>query len=150
MCILIGTARRSETSYIEKLEQLNDTYIHFLRPRRFGKSLFTSMLECYYDINKRNEFENLFKGTTIFQHPTKFRNSYYVLRFDFSGLSTENIQSLKVSFNNDVYSKCRKFVEDYQLDIEIEKNLTASDCLSALIDRFSSKVDGKIYVIIDE
>ena len=52
-----------KTKYIEMLENLYDTFIFFLRPRRFGKSLFTSVLENYYDINKKNEFENLFKET---------------------------------------------------------------------------------------
>ena len=42
-----------KTKYIEKLENLYDTFIFFLRPRRFGKSLFTSVLENYYDINKK-------------------------------------------------------------------------------------------------
>lgn len=139
-----------KTSYIEKLENLNDRYVHFLRPRRFGKSLFTSMLECYYDISKKDEFDRLFKGTNIYDHSTVNRNSYYILRFDFSGLNTGDIESLKTSFNLDVYSKCRKFVEDYDLDIEIERNITAADCLSSLLDRFSSKVDVPIYVIIDE
>lgn len=139
-----------KTDYIEKLETGSDRYVHFLRPRRFGKSLFTSMLDCYYDIQKVNEFETLFQGTYIYDHPTNYKNSYYILRFDFSGLNTDNIDNLKHSFNLDVFNKCSKFVKDYHLDIEIEKNLNASDCLSTLLDRFSSLVDGKIYVIIDE
>ena len=32
----------------------------FLRPRRFGKSLWCSLLECYYDMNRREQFEQLF------------------------------------------------------------------------------------------
>ena len=38
-----------KTMYIEKLESLSDKRIMFLRPRKFGKTLFTSMLENYYD-----------------------------------------------------------------------------------------------------
>ena len=38
-----------KTAYIEKLENLSDKRIMFLRPRKFGKTLFTSVLENYYD-----------------------------------------------------------------------------------------------------
>ena len=50
-----------KTEYIEKLENLPEKRIMFLRPRKFGKTLFTSVLENYYDKNKTDEFENLFK-----------------------------------------------------------------------------------------
>ena len=46
--------------YIEKLENLSDKRIMFLRPRKFGKTLFTSTLENYYDILKQDQFETLF------------------------------------------------------------------------------------------
>ena len=45
-----------KTMYIEKLENLAEPYIMFLRPRKFGKTLFTSMIENYYDIKKVDEF----------------------------------------------------------------------------------------------
>ena len=38
-----------KTMYIEKMENLPDKAIMFLRPRKFGKTLFTSVLENYYD-----------------------------------------------------------------------------------------------------
>ena len=41
-----------KTIYIEKLENLAEPYIMFLRPRKFGKTLFTSTLENYYDFKK--------------------------------------------------------------------------------------------------
>ena len=49
-----------KTPYIEKLESLAEKRIMFLRPRKFGKTLFTSMLESYYDIKKKDKFEKLF------------------------------------------------------------------------------------------
>ena len=49
--------------YIEKMEELPDKSLMFLRLRKFGKTLFTSVLENYYDKNKTNEFEFLFKNT---------------------------------------------------------------------------------------
>lgn len=47
----------------------------FLRPRRFGKTLFTSMLQYYYDINAHDQFDNLFKDTYIGTHPTQLHNT---------------------------------------------------------------------------
>ena len=50
-----------KTMYIEKMEDLADSTIMFLRPRKFGKTLFTSTLECYYDKNRVDKFEKLFE-----------------------------------------------------------------------------------------
>ena len=68
-----------KTRYIEKLENLPETYIMFLRPRKFGKTLFTSTLENYYDIKRTDEFEKLFGDTYIGKHSTKMciRDSRY-------------------------------------------------------------------------
>ena len=49
-----------KTDYIEKLENLAEPYIMFLRPRKFGKTLFTSMIENYYDLKKADKFEELY------------------------------------------------------------------------------------------
>ncbi len=65
-----------KTQYIERLEEQPNRTIMFLRPRKFGKTLFTSTLECYYDINKKDKFDELFKNTYIGQNPTPNRNKY--------------------------------------------------------------------------
>ena len=52
-----------KTKYIEKLENLPEKRIMFLRPRKFGKTLFTSVLENYYDKNKIDKFEKLYSNT---------------------------------------------------------------------------------------
>ena len=56
----------------------------FIRPRRFGKSLVLSMLENYYDVAKKDEFEEIFGDLKIGKNPTDLRNSYFILKFDFS------------------------------------------------------------------
>ena len=43
-----------KTMYLEKLENAAKT-ITCLRPGRFGKTLFTSMMYYYYDINSKDE-----------------------------------------------------------------------------------------------
>ena len=61
-----------KTMYIEKLEQYNN--VIFTRPRRFGKSMLTNMLSYYYCINEAENFEKLFKGLYVYEHPTESKN----------------------------------------------------------------------------
>ena len=139
-----------KTKYIEKLENLYDKYIFFLRPRRFGKSLFTSVLENYYDINKKNEFENLFGETYIGKNPTPLKNSYYILKFNFSGLVTETEESLLESFNDCCVRGIKKFLIMYNIDIKLEKRKYPSDVFANFLNEVEFKIDKPIYVIIDE
>ncbi|WP_026220814.1 AAA family ATPase [Thiofilum flexile] len=77
-----------KTHYIPQLEATG-SHLFLLRPRRFGKSLFLSMLEYYYDIAYKNEFSTLFGQLAIGQSPTPACNSYQVLFMDFSGIDTD-------------------------------------------------------------
>ena len=91
-----------KTMYIEKLENLSDKRIMFLRPRKFGKTLFTSTLENYYDISKINEFEELFGNTYIGKNPTKNKNSYHILRFNFSWIDSNTVEATLNGFREKV------------------------------------------------
>lgn len=82
-----------KTMYIEKLE--SNKKLIFTRPRRFGKSLLTNMLDYYYGLDTADEFETLFKGLYIYDHPTPNRNKYYMLKFNFSGMETGAESSLE-------------------------------------------------------
>ena len=61
----------------------------FLRPRRFGKSLFLSILEGYYDIARAARFEELFAGTDIGAEPTEERGKYMMLYFNSSAVNKD-------------------------------------------------------------
>jgi hypothetical protein len=67
-----------KTLYLREIEEAGD-YLFFIRPRRFGKSLFLSMMEAYYDVRYKDRFEELFKDTAIFNQPTEERGTYLVL-----------------------------------------------------------------------
>lgn len=77
-----------KTAYIAQLEAAGKYHV-LMRPRRFGKSLFVSMLEHYYDVKRADEFDTLFSKLHIGQHPTPLHNSYPVLFMDFSGIDTD-------------------------------------------------------------
>ena len=140
-----------KTQYIEKLENLNNKKIIFLRPRKFGKTLFTSTLENYYDILKENKFDNLFKETYIGKNPTKLRNSYHILKFNFSGIDTNTIESTIGGFKEKVETSIKRFIHDYKIDFYINKEQSVEGLLNSLFEAFRyQKKNEKIYVIIDE
>ena len=137
--------------YIEKIENLSDKTIMFLRPRKFGKTLFTSTLECYYDKNKIDKFEELFGNTYIGKNPTKNKNQYCILRFNFSGISTETLDETKKSFKNSTIESIKIFIAKYHLDFYINENQEAEEILNSLYTAFQiQKNNNKIYVLIDE
>jgi ribosome-associated translation inhibitor RaiA len=139
-----------KTKYIEKLENYHSPYIFFLRPRRFGKSLFTSMLSYYFDINQRDNFETLFGDTYIAQNPTKERNGYYILNFNFSSLRTETQKSLEQSFYLAVKIGLDKFENNYNLKLDYVKDTFVSSMFNSFIANVQFEIDRPIYVIIDE
>ena len=79
--VLGGHYYVDRTQYIEKLESLTERYLIYIRPRRFGKSLFISTLQHYYGIEHRAKFDALFGNYYIGQHLTPRANSYFVLAF---------------------------------------------------------------------
>ncbi|MCP5495025.1 MAG: AAA family ATPase [Leptospiraceae bacterium] len=145
-----------KTSFIPLLE--NHTKFFFIRPRRFGKSLWISVLHAYYDTNKTNIFDKLFGGLYIQKNPTNYKNSYLVLRFDFSGLNTENEFSLKNDFTFRVRRQVISFFRYYKNYFSnsflenIEKqfeNLSTSQLISRVKEE-ANLIQKKVYVLIDE
>ena len=140
-----------KTKYIEKMENLADKTIMFLRPRKFGKTLFTSTLECYYDKNREERFEELFGNTYIGNNPTENRNSYNILRFNFSGISTETLEDAIKGFREKVDQGINSFVNNYELDFYNNPEQSTEGILGSLFQAFKfQRPQDKIYVIIDE
>ena len=140
-----------KTKYIETLENLTDKRIMFLRPRKFGKTLFTSVLENYYDILKVDKFEKLFENTYIGKNSTPRKNGYHILRFNFSGIDTETVESTIKGFNREVSSSIEVFVKKYNVDFFVNNEDDAENILDNLFKAFSlQRENEKIFVIIDE
>ena len=111
-----------KTKYIEKLENLTDKRIMFLRPRKFGKTLFTSTLENYYDLRKADKFEKLYGDTYIGKNPTRLKNSYHILKFNFSGIDTTNEETTIRGFKEASTISIQGFVNRYKLDFLLIQN----------------------------
>ncbi len=141
-----------KTQYIEKLENLNEDFVIFLRPRRFGKSLFLSTLQYYYDENSAHEFEAMFSDTYIGKNPTSLRNSFRILFFEFSGINIDNgIDKIQESFTFKIRIALRKYFDIYgygQKDIEKLENIHSP---ASLVEYFFEVAkNDKIYLLIDE
>lgn len=140
-----------KTMYIEKMEDLADSTIMFLRPRKFGKTLFTSTLECYYDKNRVDKFEKLFGKTYIGKNPTPNKNRYCILRFNFSGISTNTVEETMKGFREKVDLGINRFVADYEIEFYDNPEQSTEGILGSIFEAFrTQRRDEKIYVIIDE
>ena len=100
-----------KTMFLPELEK-QPRNLFFVRPRRFGKSLFLSMLYSYYDCNQKESFEKLFGSLWIWQHPTSLQGIYQVLFLDFSQI-TGKIEILEERFNAYLCIKLDSFAEQY-------------------------------------
>ena len=146
-----------KTHYIELLESAPEKYPVILRSRRFGKTLFANMLGYYYDHLHADQFETIFKGTYIYDHPTPKHHAYMILSFNFSGINTQTLENANTGFTNEVHSKVKLFTGRYKQHFsrderqQILQRETPNDILNALFDDINEKGLGKcLYVIIDE
>ncbi len=92
-----------KTMFIPLLEEAGK-FLFFIRPRRFGKTLFLNVLESYYDLAWKDEFDNLFKDTCIKTNPTSEKHAYLVLKFNFSQVNPVP-DKVEASFNSHVRNR---------------------------------------------
>ncbi len=142
-----------KTSYIEKLERVEEPV--FLRPRRFGKSLWCRILECYYNIRQHDDFERLFGHTYIGRHPTPLRNSYFVLHLDFSTVDPAGpLDRLEKSFDSTCNLEMQTLLslnrEWFHDEIEIDLKASAAANLKLILNTIRANRLPALYVIIDE
>ena len=101
-----------KTKYIPLLERAGN-FLFLIRPRRFGKSIFLSMLRCYYDIARQNDFDTLFDGLWIKDNPTPLKGKYQTMYFDFSQ-ATVGKGDLEERFHEYCSDKLISFAIRYQ------------------------------------
>lgn len=160
-----GAIRRQHFLYIDKtpflprLEAVLENHVVFLRPRRFGKSTLLSLLAHYYDVLTKDQFDELFTGLWIHQHPTPNRNKYLILRLDFSTIDTEGaIEDIYRSFTTQVKASVETFAARYKhlipklSPLESAFDLDANDP-AGLMTRLLTEVGiagHQLYLLIDE
>ncbi|MGM9778426.1 MAG: AAA family ATPase, partial [Prevotella sp.] len=142
-----------KTMYLPLLEEQPDTLI-FIRPRRFGKSLFISMMQAYYDKARKEEFDKLFGDLWIGKNPTPLRNTYQVMYFDFSRAGS-NMEHLEENFNVYCNGRLNTFITRYSEDYPQRVVDEVLNCPWAvqklnLINDAAHELGIPLYLIIDE
>ena len=141
-----------KTMFIPELEK-QPSNLFFIRPRRFGKSIFLSMLYSYYDCSQSDDFQKLFGNLWIGQHPTPLQGKYQVLFLDFSQI-TGNIDKLEDKFNSYLSINLDAFVRQYAVYYQAEKEeiLAREDFEEKLELIFKAAKSHKypLYLIVDE
>ena len=161
--ILYGVAdyaqiRKKNAWFVDRTAKIRDlediAYAVFLRPRRFGKSLLTSILEAYYDVRYADRFGELFAGTDIGANPTDERGKYLVLKFDFSAVSKDILQ-VEADYNDYASRCCNAFARSYRrlLPEGLADRILAAPDVGKKFNELVASLKGtdvKLYVIIDE
>ena len=141
-----------KTQHIETLEAINESFLIFLRPRRFGKSLFLSTLQYYYDENSAHEFDAIFHDTYIGQNPTALKSSYRILFLEFSGINVDGgIDLIHTRLVEKIKNSCMIYLDNYNYTKEQIKSLEQFTTPSSVMDRFFEMTkNDNIYILIDE
>ena len=141
-----------KTMFLPELEKT--PYVFLIRPRRFGKSLLVSTLQTYYDIAKKDRFNEFFSNTWINENPTDERAKYLVLYFNFSAILKEK-EKVQEDFNKYCVLEIDAFIQNYtdyiplELIRDVNEKQTAHEKLHVLSIGLR-KNDYKIYLLIDE
>ena len=142
-----------KTMFFEKMERAGH-FLFLVRPRRFGKSLFLDMLETYYDINEKDNFQELFKGLYVADHPTPEQGEFQVLHLDFS-LVGSDLDNLYENFNTYCGQVMDSFIDTYQryyspqIVEKVHSEKSAAGKLN-IVRLEAKKAQLKLYLIVDE
>jgi len=139
----------------DRIASLENTgyYLLLLRPRRFGKSLLLSMLENYYDLARKEKFQELFGHLLIGKNPTPLHNKYFILKWDFSCVDPSgSAADIKRAFHNHINACIESFVMYYEDYLTREVKVDSSDAVNSIKSLLSviRKSGHPVYLLIDE
>ena len=126
-----------KTELVYRMAHSDSKYMFLSRPRRFGKSLLISTLQCYFEGRRE-----LFDGLAIDRLETEW-TAYPVLRFDMSTAKNRDKEGLESELN----LKLSKYEAVYGRG-EAEKG--PNQRLQGLIERAYQQTGRQVVVLIDE
>ena len=135
-----------DKTHFLKLIEDEANFLYFLRPRRFGKSLTIAMIEAYFDVYYKEQFDAIFKDTYAYDNPTPFKSSFYILSFNFSAIDTTDYEN---SFRTNLNSAVKKFINKYNIDLKLDFLTNPIDNIRDLLD-YCMDNNIPIYILIDE
>ena len=147
-----GALYVDKTRFLHELER--HRYVFFVRPRRFGKTCWLSLLESYYDRHEAADFDAVFGGTDIGRAATPNRGRHVVLRFNFSAFNNalETLERNFESYCGIVFADALKRHPDLFPSAAVEQmcaERTINDKLVALFAH-CQREGVSLYVLIDE
>ena len=145
------------TAYIHAIENHSNRNLLFVRPRRFGKSLWISILHYYYGVEHKDKFDKLFGNTAIGQNPTPLHNTYLILKMQFAGIDIETDASTLYGFRFNVLTGVQICMGTYPAyfskdEIDEMKTIdTPANIIQAFFSLYEQKnIPHKLYILIDE
>ena len=164
------TVRIKNNFYIDKTEfikewwEFDDAVTLITRPRRFGKTLNMSMLDCFFS-NKYANRADLFEGLSIWQDETyrKLQGTYPVIFLSFAAVKAGNLEDAKTQIKQEItrlYWENRNLMKEdifgederelyYRTTVKMD-DVTAQDSLrnlSVWMERYYGK---KVIILLDE
>jgi len=107
----------------------------------------------YYDINHKDKFNKLFKDLYIGKNPTKLKNSYNILFFEFSRIDTKNIEVTYNEFLKRIKDSVKTYCNSYDISKNMLKNIlkeTTPQTVMTTFLEYAKEKNHKIYIMIDE
>ncbi len=155
-----GSFYVDKTPFLPVLESDEFGYknLVFLRPRRFGKSLLVSMMSYYYDLSRAKEFDELFGGLWVHEHPTPEKNKYLVLNLNFSRVGVDQgmemlLSSFRLAVRDPVAGMIARYAGQFpaldQLSARLDTMPTADTLIGAMMTAVEASGQ-KLYILIDE
>lgn len=153
-----------KTGLIEEWWEAGDDVTLITRPRRFGKTLNMSMLNCFFS-NKYAERGDLFEGLEIWNNENyrELQGTYPVIFLSFAGVKADNLQDAKIQIKTQIaelYEQNRYLLDDDLLS-ENEKNIfndmnihmddaLSFSALNTLCRYLERRHHRKVIVLLDE
>jgi Predicted AAA-ATPase/PD-(D/E)XK nuclease superfamily len=154
-----GYFYQDRTAFIRELEAA-PSFAFYLRPRRFGKSLFVSMLHHYYALEFKAQFNDMFGKLNIGENPTPSANQYMVISFEFTGIQTNTPANTMEGFLESVRDSVGLFLNQYadffppEIHASIVEKKQPNLVMKALFYHYKKVSQNReipqIYLLIDE
>ncbi len=144
--------------YIDRTDRIHTAedmgrQLLLLRPRRFGKSLWLSTLENYYDIAKAEQFETRFGKLKIGRNPTPLHNQYFVMKWNFSTVEAlRGADAIRGSLHRHINACIEDFNVRYQDHLDHSIQIDPQDALHSFRSLLTavSQSSHSLYLLIDE
>lgn len=153
-----------KTDFIREWWENKDAVTLITRPRRFGKTLNLSMMECFFSVAYKNR-SDLFKGLSIWKREEyrKLQGTYPVIYMSFANIKGSTFQSAREGIIQSLVRLYGKYAhirnaefmsqqdQEFFDSVRLEmSDTTAALAVSSLSDYLSRYYGKKVLIFLDE